>query len=133
MTDARGALHRLKQSTSNGALDELCAALDVDVLGAFGSATRADASARDLDIGVRFNGPNRALELIDRLVELTGFDDIDVVVITGDHPAIEAAALAGTALYERSPGRFADEQMAAFGHARDTAWLRKLDLERLAR
>ncbi len=122
----------LHAAASPGVLDDLCEEMGVDVLGVFGSAAHSDpAPANDLDVAVRFVDVNRSLELIDGLVALTLYDDIDLVVITGAHPGIEAAALCGQALYESRPGRFADEQMAALGRSRDTAWLRDLDLARL--
>lgn len=129
---AREAYERLRAAADSGALDAVCVALDVDVLGAFGSAIRPDGDANDLDVAVRFRNANRTLDLIDELTRLLDFDRVDVVVLTGDQPAIEAAALSGVGLYEAEPGSFAERQMAALAHARDTAWLRKLDIERLA-
>lgn len=130
--DARTALERLRRALDAGELDPRLAALGVRVLGAFGSATRDDGEAHDLDVGVVFSGPARVLELIDLLVEVTGFDAVDLAVIEGHHPVLDAEALCGIPLYESEPGAYAIAQMAALGHRRDTAPFRALDLARLA-
>jgi len=131
--DARTGLERLRLALDGGSLDADLERLGVDVMGAFGSATRANGAAADLDLGVRFSGPVRLLELIDLLVATTGFDGVDVAVIDGEHPVLDAEALCGVPLYERDRGAYAEAQMAALGHRRDTARFRALDLERLAR
>lgn len=130
--DARTALAKLMAAASDGTLDRLVEPLGVRLLGAFGSATRPDAAPHDLDIAVAFVGPPKVLELIDALVELTGFDRIDLAVVDGEHPVLDAEALCGEPLYEREQGAFANAQMAALGHRRDTEWLRRLDLRRMA-
>lgn len=56
-----------------------------------------------------------------------------MAVIDGAAPVLRARALSGLGLYESEPGVFATEQMAALAEERDTAWLRRLDLETLAR
>lgn len=106
--------------------------LGVRLLGAFGSVTKAEASPRDLDIAVQFDGSPKLLELIDALVEITGYDRIDLAIVEGTHPVLDAEALCGEPLYEQSPGVFANAQMAALGHKRDTEWIRHLDLQRMA-
>jgi hypothetical protein len=53
-------------------------------------------------------------------------------VLNGEHPVLDAEGLGGIPLYEHRTGAFAERQMAAFGIRRDTAWLRALDLRRLA-
>lgn len=101
------------------------------VLGVFGSSLHA-AAAQDLDIGVGFLTPERdLLGLIGELTELTSCDQIDVAVIDGADPVLRARALSGEGLYEHAPGVFATEQMAALAEERDTAWLRRLDLDAL--
>lgn len=131
-TDARAALERLRRALAAGELDDDLERLDISVMGAFGSATKPDGTPSDLDIGVRFDGPAHILGLIDLLVATTGYDRIDLAVIDGAHPVLDAAALTGIALYERCPSAFAEAQMAALGHLRDTARFRRLDLERMA-
>lgn len=132
-TDARVALERLRCAIDAGQLDADLKRLSVSVMGAFGSATRPDGTPSDLDIGVRFDGPVRLLEVIDLLVATTGYDRIDVAVTEGEHPVLDAAALTGVPLYEREKSGFAEAQMAALGHLRDTARFRRLDLEHMAR
>lgn len=132
-TDARVALKRLRRTLDAGGVDHELDGLGVVVMGAFGSAIRAGDDPADLDIGVGFDGPVRLLEVIDLLVATTGYDRIDVAVIDGEHPVLDAAALSGVPLYERNRSDFAEAQMAALGHFRDTARFRRLDLERMAR
>lgn len=131
--DARTALDRLRRALDAGDLDADLERLGVRVMGAFGSAVRGGEEPNDLDIGVGFTGPPKLLELIDLLVATTGYDGIDVAVVEGEHPVLDAEALCGLPLYEDEAGAFATAQMAALGHRRDTARFRALDLERLAR
>ena len=133
-SDAASALTTLRAAAERGDLDDLFERLGVRLLGAFGSATRESGNAdpADLDIAVQFEGPVMLLELIDALVEITGFDKIDVAVVDGNHPVLDAEALCGEPLYESIPGGYATAQMAALGHKRDTEWLRILDLQRMA-
>lgn len=63
----------------------------------------------------------------------TGYDNIDVAVVTGEHPVLDAEAMGGIPLYERVSGAFAEAQMAAIGHLWDTAKFRELDRKLLAR
>ncbi|MBK6858486.1 MAG: hypothetical protein IPG97_18530 [Microthrixaceae bacterium] len=78
--------------------DDELAALGVDLLGIFGStaaresAQVPDTEPHDLDVAARFNGPVRLLELIDLLVRTTGFDRVDVAVVDGNHPVLDAEA-----------------------------------------
>jgi len=131
--DARAALERLRRALDAGELDDRLEALGVDVMGAFGSATRPGPEPADLDVGARFTGRPDLLGLIDLLVATTGFDRIDVAVIDGEHPVLDAEALVGVPLYERTRGAYAEAQMAALAHRRDTARFRALDLDRMAR
>lgn len=102
------------------------------MLGVFGSVLDQAAMPADLDVAVCFDGEPKDLALIDGLVALTGFDRIDLTVVRGEHPVIDAEALCGEPLYERAPGMFANAQVAALGLRRDTQWLRDLDLRRMA-
>ncbi|MBK6311267.1 MAG: hypothetical protein IPF42_12085 [Candidatus Microthrix sp.] len=90
----------------------------------------------DLDIGVRFDGPaggcwRWSTCVVDSVG--TGYDNIDVAVVTGEHPVLDAEAMGGIPLYERVSGAFAEAQMAAIGHLWDTAKFRELDRKLLAR
>lgn len=131
--DAIAALGRLRSAAGDGTLDEICERHDVRLLSAFGSAlTRPDPG--DLDLAVGFRGDRRdVLGLLDELTQLSGFDRLDIAVIDGAHPVLRARALSGLGLYEFAEGAFATEQMAALAEERDTAWLRRLDLETLIR
>lgn len=130
--DVTSALERLRAAADDGTLDAISRGRNVRVLGAFGSALTAPAP-RDLDLGVGFlTGERHLLGLLDDLTVLTGCDDIDLAVIDGADPVLRARALSGVGLYEHRPGAFAVEQMAALAEARDTAWLRRLDLDSMA-
>lgn len=127
------ARDRLLDAASTDELRPVLEALGVDLLGVFGSTVSpaAGVEPNDLDIAARFAGPVRLLELIDVLVRMTGFDRIDLAVVEGLHPVLDAEALCRIRLYERDAGAFAEAQMAALAHRRDTAFLRALDLEAL--
>lgn len=132
--DPRTARRRLEAAADDGELDQVCDRLGVRLLSVFGSAARDDGPApRDLDVAVSFTGTPRVLELIDELVRITGFDAIDLAILDGAEPVLRAAALTGRPLFESEPGAFAVAQMAALAEKWDTAWLRELDLNRLAR
>ena len=134
---AREALDRLRAALDAGELDPDLEALHVDLMSAFGSVARrhsdANSEPADLDIGVRFDGPVRLLEVVNLLVDTTGYDNIDVAVVTGEHPVLDAEAMGGIPLYERVSGALAEAQMAAIGHLWDTAKFRELDRKLLAR
>lgn len=129
---AIAARQRLVHAAETGGLDETCSGLGVRLLGVFGSAVRDDASPRDLDVSVSFRDEPRVLELVDAVTRLTGYDRVDVAVIDRADPVLRAEALVGVPLYEDEPGAWATAQMAALAERRDTAWMRALELERLA-
>lgn len=130
--DVTSALERLRAAADDGTLDAICRRRQVRVLGVFGSALTAPGPG-DLDLGVGFlAGERDLLGLLDDLTVLTGCDHLDLAVIDGADPVLRARALSGMGLYEHTPGAFAVEQMAALAEARDTAWLRRLDLDSLA-
>ncbi len=131
--DATAALASLRSAADDGTLDEICERHDVGVLSVFGSALTS-AEPGDLDVGVGFRGAGGdVLGLLDDLTQLTGFDRLDIAVIDRSEPVLRARALSGLGLYESTAGLFATEQMAALAEERDTAWLRRLDLETLIR
>ena len=132
-SDATTALSRLRSAAEDGTIDDICDRHDVRVLGVFGSALTSP-EPQDLDIGVGFLRPGGdVLGLLDDLTQLTGFDRLDIAVIDEAGPVLRARALSGLGLYESAEGLFATEQMAALAEERDTAWLRRLDLETLGR
>ena len=100
----REALERLVAATVDGSLDTLCERFEVRLLCAFGSAARSGETApKDLDIGVSFrretngpHGPQASLEarlaLWEALVDLSGCEQIDLVVLDVDNPVLRSEA-----------------------------------------
>jgi predicted nucleotidyltransferase len=124
----------LQSDDAEAAVEAVCERFEVALMTVFGSAidTSADEPG-DLDIAVQGVSPDvDVLGLTDALVELTGCDAVDVTVLNRAGPVVRAKALCGVGLYEESSGSLARAQMAALGEWRDTAWLRRLDLDRLA-
>jgi predicted nucleotidyltransferase len=133
VTTATEAAHLLTAAALDGSLDELCARRRVRLLALFGSAARGrPTAASDLDIAVEWIADGDVVELLDALSTVTRFDRIDLAVLNGAGPTLRARALTGLGLYENEPGAFAVAQMAALAEWRDTAWLRRLDLQRMA-
>lgn len=133
MTTATEAAQRLAAAVANGTVDELCEPRGVRLLALFGSAAAGTATTdSDLDVAVEWVTDGDLLELVDALTVITGFDRVDVAVLNGASPTLRARALTGRGLYENERGAFAVAQMAALAEWRDTAWLRRLDLERMA-
>ena len=135
MSVAEG-LSRLQASADDGRLDMLCEEHGVRVLTVFGSAVSSASSARDLDVAVAYRtGESRDdVKLIDALLALSGIDEVDLLVLDGASPTARRNALVGVIpLYEASPGDYARLQVSAMLEFMDTAWLRRLDLELLAR
>lgn len=113
-----------------------CAVHRVVLLTAFGSVLRPGAAPRDLDLGVLFEhaGPRDVLGLLDGLVELTGFDGIDLAVLNGAGPVIRERALVGAlVLFEAGPSVHANAAIAATMERMDTAWMRELARREMAR
>lgn len=134
--DPRAALDRLLAAADDGRLDAVCGRHGVRVLSAFGSAVRGDPAARDLDLAVGFERGRRAdlLALLAELLQLTGSDEIDLLVLDDAGPvARERALVACLPLFESEPTAFADAQMAAIGERLSSDWLRAMDLETLRR
>ncbi|HEX5812341.1 MAG TPA: nucleotidyltransferase domain-containing protein [Pseudonocardia sp.] len=133
MTTATQAAQRLAAAVADGRVDELCERRRVRLLALFGSAAAGRAAAdSDLDVAVEWLVDGDVVELVDALTVITGFDRIDVAVLNDAGPTLRARALVGRGLYENARGAFAVAQMAALAQWRDTAWLRRLDLERMA-
>jgi hypothetical protein len=85
--DPRAAFARLVEMAECGELDAVCERHGVRVLSAFGSATHTTGlrPPEDLDLGVSFVDPvagrRGRLDLWGELVDLTGCEAIDLVVI----------------------------------------------------
>lgn len=133
MTTAIEAAQRLVAAVGDGTIDELCQRRRVRLLALFGSAASGTATAdSDLDVAVEWLTDGDVVELVDALTVITDFDRVDLAVLNGAGPTLRARALTGRGLYEDERGAFAVAQMAALAEWRDTAWLRRLDLERMA-
>lgn len=133
MTTASEAAKRLADAVLDGRLDELCARRRVRLLALFGSVARGTSTARsDLDVAVEWIADGDVVALLDALTIITRFDRIDLAVLNDAGPTLRARALSGLGLYENEPGAFAVAQMAALAEWRDTAWLRRLDVRRMA-
>lgn len=128
-------LARLRAAAESGALDSLGARYGIRVLTVFGSAARAEPTARDLDIAVAVE-PGSDLDvlgLLDALVELTGVDAVDLAHLDRGGPLLKERALVGCVpLFESVEGAYASAQMAAIGERVETDALRRLDLDLLA-
>lgn len=129
------ALGRLEQAAADGRLDGVAERHRVAALTVFGSAARRDPAARDLDVAVAFRrGVHDLLALLDELAALTGSDDVDLLDLGVAGPVAREHALVGcVALYESEPGLLARLRGDAIVQRMDTDWLRRLDLDLLAR
>ncbi len=136
MADAREALGRLRAAAEDGRLEDLCRAYGVRLLGAFGSATDPSwPEPHDLDVALQFERSvdGDLVAVINDLVDLTGFQDVDVMNLgRADAVARTSGLVGGEPLYESEPGAFARAQLHAVMERMDTAWLRRLRLELLA-
>ncbi|HEX7745609.1 MAG TPA: hypothetical protein VF462_10145 [Micromonosporaceae bacterium] len=135
MTDPRESLGRLVAAATSGELRTVCERHGVDLLVAFGSAVRSSGPAQDLDLAVR---PTAAgtdfLALLDELAALADTNGLDLMNLASAGPvARERALVGGLRLFEAAPGTFARAQIAAIMERMDTDWLRRLDLDLMAR
>lgn len=118
-------------------MDADLARLGVGLLGVFGSALTPTGAPHDLDVvATPIDGAPRStvdlLGLIELLVGITGYGQVDVGVADGTHPVFDAEALGGLPLYEHRKGAYAAAHLAAVAHRWDTAWIREHDLARMA-
>ena len=128
------SLERLRAAADDGRLDDVARRYDVALITVFGSAVREPERARDLDLAVSLPaGSHRLLALLGELADLTASDDVDVLVLDDASPTARFSGLVGAhPLYQASSGLFARTQMAAALEFYETAWLRDLDLQRMA-
>lgn len=132
---ASEAVERLRELARTGELPTRCGELDVDALVVFGSA--ADESRRhragDLDVAVLLGRDGDLLSVVNALVDLTRFGEVDVLDLGRAGPVATEQALVGTlTLYERVPGTLAGLRDRATMLRMDTDWLRRLDLDLMA-
>ncbi|SFS54890.1 nucleotidyltransferase domain-containing protein [Saccharopolyspora flava] len=138
MTTPREALGRLDSAAESGEIEELCARHGLDLLVVHGSAVE-EAPMRppgDLDIACR-SLPGTELDvigLINDLMDLTGFDGIDLLVLNSAGVVASARALSpqSVLLYEAEPSLFTLAQIAALTTEMETKHLRLLDLKLMA-
>lgn len=130
------ALEKLRTAAADGRLDDLCSDLGIQVMTVFGSAVSDPVTARDIDVAVAYRptAERDDLRTIDALMTLTGFDAVDLLVLDDADPTARRNATVGVLpLYEAEAGAYAHTQMAAVLEFLETGWLRRLDLELLAR
>ena len=134
MSDPRLALDRLEQVAASD-LADLCRRFEVDLLVVFGSAVRPGAEPNDLDLAVRFvHHDADVLGFLDGISTLAGSSNLDLMDLRRARPvAKERSLVEGSPLYESRPGVFARAQMAAVAQRMDTDWLRRMELELMAR
>lgn len=135
MNPVERAVARLGAEARSGALPEICADLGIDLLVLFGSAASDPATAGDVDIAYarcRRRPAVDHLDVVNALGERYG-DALDVLDLdaAGSVARFEALHVVEL-LVELSPGRYATEQMSAFGAFCDTQRLRDRALEVLA-
>jgi hypothetical protein len=130
------ALSQLRSEASRGVLERLCQDAGIELLVAFGSATRRDwpVPPHDLDLAVVMTGDSNVLGVTDALVTHLAFETIDVMDLDRAGSVARAQALGGgELLYETAPGTFIEQQILALVQQADTKWMRDLQLEALAR
>lgn len=137
MTTPLEGLSRLRKAAKSGELPALCDRFGLDLVVVFGSTVKGKARPRDLDIAVSTRRGRARLALLDLYEAFTaicGPCDLDVMVLDRADPVARYEALLGTLpLYEHTPGRFAEVRMAALNQYVETAPMRALSLEMMAR
>jgi predicted nucleotidyltransferase len=125
---------RLLAAAESGALDEVCRRRGVRILTVFGSTGRGEPDPRDLDVGVSFE-PGASADQLALATDLHGIAgrEVDLAVVDGAAPLIRDRALMhAVPVWESRPCEWINTAVEAHMTALDTAWLRRLDLERLA-
>ncbi len=138
MTSPHVALQTLEDARDSGALAALCDRCDLDLLVVHGSVLDPEPikPVEDLDVAVLFarGADANLLELITELTRLLHIDALDVMELNRAGVVARAEALGkGLPLYERRANLFTNRQTAALTERMETAWMRRLDLELLAR
>lgn len=133
----RTAFARLRDLAASGELGSFCAERDIALFVVFGSVLEPDPvrPPEDLDVAILFDPGGTAdfITLITALTSRLRLDAVDVMDLGRAGVVARAEALAGLPLYESRAGLFAERQMAALTERMETAWLRRLDLDLLAR
>lgn len=127
-------LQRLVAASESGRLDEVCRRQRIRILTVFGSTGRGDPDPADLDVGVSFE-PGTVPDVLALLSDLHAVAgrEVDLAVVDRASPLLRAHALMhAVPVWEAVPGLWINTAVAANLEAMDTAWLRRLDLERMA-
>ncbi len=129
------ALRRLDEAAADGRLEVICRRLDVGLMTVFGSAVRDPETARDVDVAALFGerSPMAPLHLVNALVDLTGTDAVDLLVLNDADPVARFNATSrGRPLYQDAPMRWGMTQMGYATMLFDTEHLRRAELDRMA-
>ncbi|MDQ2882032.1 MAG: nucleotidyltransferase domain-containing protein [Actinomycetota bacterium] len=129
------AAHRLRSAAVDGRLEDLADLHALSLVVMFGSASRGQPDARDLDIavGARARTGLDVLAVICALMDLVDSDRVDLLDLDRAGPVARQHALVpGEPLYEYRSGEFARQQMRASGQRLGTEWMRRLDLALMA-
>ena len=130
------ALDRLRSAAASTELERVCQRLGIRLLVVFGSAIDEERlrEPEDLDVAVLLTESTDLVDVVNGLLDLVRCDALDVMDLGRAGVVARASALGVCEpLYEAEPGLFANRQMAALAERMDTAWLRRLDLELMAR
>lgn len=96
----------------------------------FGSAAGVDRAPRDVDVGILADRPLDAVAATNRLIQLLGIQQVDVTDLRRADPLLLAlAARDGVALFEGTPGAFADFASLAARRFADTRKFRDAEHE----
>lgn len=129
------AARRLGDAAADGRLETLAEAHGLSLVVMFGSASRGEPDARDLDIAVgsRARTGLDVVTVICALMDLVDSDRVDLLDLDRAGPvARQHTPVPGDPLYEYRPGEFARQQMRASGQRLGTEWMRRLDLALMA-
>lgn len=137
-TTPRATFERLHGGVESGAVERLCVKHDLDLLVVHGSVV-IEAPLRppaDLDVACRFRrgSAQDVIGLINDLIDLTGFDGVDLLVLNTAGVVATARALGpqSVPLYEAERSLFTLAQIAALTTEMETRHLRLLDLKLMA-
>lgn len=132
---ALDAARQLRGAAVDGCLEALAEIHGLSLVVMFGSASRSQPDAHDLDVAVgsRERAGLDVLSVICALMDLVDSDQVDLLDLDRAGPVARQHALVpGEPLYEHQPGEFARQQMRASGQRLGTEWMRRLDLALMA-
>jgi predicted nucleotidyltransferase len=103
------AVRRLRGAMDNGELDALVERHNLRLVTLFGSASRDEPTAHDVDIAAS-GRPGTHFDIVDLVVDLmalTDSDDVDLLDLDRAGSVARQHALVGELLYESAPGVYA--------------------------